>query len=549
MLALALVIAPLAASAPLFDPDEGLHAAIAQEMVQRGDYVTPTFLGEPFLDKPILFFWAEAASLRLFGHNEAAVRIPPLLFGLLGMVTVAMLGRSLFGERAGLIAGMAYGTMLLPMGVSEVAVHDVGLVPFMCIAALCLHRAASAPNTLVASACRRKIWKYGIIAGIALGLSILTKGLVGVVFTGIFAACLAAYRPMAIVRLALVLTIAVIVAAIVAAPWYVAMERAHRGYLYYYFVERHLHGYLTATQRHSGRPFWYYVPIVLGGALPWTGYLAGAARSALGAAGSANATGDRRLLLAVWGWFTIGLVFLSIGESKLVTYALPLFPALAILIGEYVDRAWSFRGRLGEGAQAEDPWFKFAFAVHVVTLAILPAIGLLILKIKFDETRPLLWPAAILLALAVLLTARHALRSGRLLDGIARASVLAIVGLMAVTPRAAAWMTARDLATALNAGGALPSRVSVLDERVGSLVFYLDPALRAEATNERINEASFSEAIASMRVDPPDAVLAVRNGQLARFNRLFAVPPTPDARAGTFTIYRAGALRDALKDR
>src|SRR3954469_20486211 len=88
-LALALLVAPLVASAPLFDPDEGLHAAIAQEMVLRGDYVTPTFLGEPFLDKPILFFWAEAVSLRLFGDSEFAVRLPTLLFGLLGMATVA----------------------------------------------------------------------------------------------------------------------------------------------------------------------------------------------------------------------------------------------------------------------------------------------------------------------------------------------------------------------------------------------------------------------------------------------------------------------------
>ena len=136
VVALALLVAPLVASAPLFDPDEGLHAAIAQEMVQRGDYVTPTFRGEPFLDKPILFFWAEAASLRLVGHNEAAVRLPPLLFGLFGMVTVALLGRALFGEPAGLAAGIVYGTMLLPMGVSEVAVHDIGLVPFLCIAAL-----------------------------------------------------------------------------------------------------------------------------------------------------------------------------------------------------------------------------------------------------------------------------------------------------------------------------------------------------------------------------------------------------------------------------
>src|SRR3990170_3316095 len=96
--AVAYLLAPLVASAPLFDPDEGLHAAIAQEMVLRGDYVTPTSLGEPFLDKPILFFWAEAASLRVFGDNETAVRLPPLLFGLLGMLAVALLGRSLFDE-------------------------------------------------------------------------------------------------------------------------------------------------------------------------------------------------------------------------------------------------------------------------------------------------------------------------------------------------------------------------------------------------------------------------------------------------------------------
>src|SRR5829696_9251890 len=99
--ALTLVLAPLIAAAPLFDPDEGLHAAIAQEMVKRGDYVTPTFLGEPFLDKPILFFWAEALSLRVFGDNETAVRLPPLLFGLAGMLSVSLLGGALFGQASG----------------------------------------------------------------------------------------------------------------------------------------------------------------------------------------------------------------------------------------------------------------------------------------------------------------------------------------------------------------------------------------------------------------------------------------------------------------
>jgi 4-amino-4-deoxy-L-arabinose transferase-like glycosyltransferase len=532
VVALALFVAPLLASAPLFDPDEGLHAAIAQEMVQRADYVTPTFRGEPFLDKPILFFWAEAASLRLFGHNAFAVRVPPLLFGLLGMIAVALLGRALFDESTGLMSGIVYGTMLLPLGVSEVAVHDVGLVPFMCIAAVCLLR--SEKNLLL----------YSIIAGVALGLSILTKGLVGIVFTGIFAFCLFVRRPSSIVRLASFLVIAVIVALLVAAPWYVAMERAHPGYLHYYFVERHLQGYLTATQRHAGRPFWYYLPIVLGGALPWTAYLAGALRFAWPAEALAKAaqgfgattpqhSGQPAVL---WGWFAIGLVFLSAGESKLVTYALPLFPALALIAGEYFTRS------------ARDLTFKFAFWVHAAALAFIPLAGLILLRVKFDDMPRLLWAIVIVLGVEILrtaFTATRAAREGPLVNDIVRMSLIALICMMFVAPRVATWMTSRDLAATLNTASALPPRVWVIDERIGSLIFYLDPPLRAQATPDRVNVASFPEVIARLRVDPPDAVFAVRNSQLPRFNRMFPSPPPPDARAGTFTLFRADTLRAA----
>ena len=111
---------------------------------------------------------------------------------------------------------------------------------------------------------------------------------------------------------------------------------------------------------------------------------------------------------------------------------------------------------------------------------------------------------------------------------------------------AAAWMTSRDLAATLNTAGRLPPQVWVLDERIGSLIFYLDPPLRAEATADRLDSVSFSEAMARLRVDAPDAVLAVRNNQLPRFSRLFPSPPAPDARAGTFTVFRADTLRAAL---
>jgi len=523
--ALLLVLAPLVANAPLFDPDEGLHAAIAQEMVARRDMVTPTFLGEPFLDKPILFFWTETASLRVFGDRELAIRLPPLLFGLLGMLSVAWLGRGLFGGRAGLTAGIIYGTMILPLGVSQVAVHDIGLVPFMCGGCwylLAVTRAAGLGRAVT----------LGFAAGLLLGLSILTKGLVGCVFATIFAGCLAMRQRSAIRDLAAALVVAGIVAILVAAPWYWAMEQAHPGYLHYYFVERHLQGYLTATQRHAGRPWWYYVPIVVGGALPWTGYLLAAAAAA------------RRdsLRLAVWAWFAIGLVFLSVGESKLVTYALPLFPAVAILAETGTPLVFSRPGSMA----------ILAMGLQAIVLIALPSAGLLALQWKYGAHHPALWlPLAVMASISAyaLWRAWRTRPSEHTVPWLATATMASLVGMMIVLPRAADWMTSRDLAAALNTRGTLPPRVSVIDERIGSLVFYLSPSLRAEASSERLVEVTFAEAVMRTRVDPDEAIIAVRRNQLERFNRLFPRPPQPDAQAGTFTVFRTVTLKETLQRR
>ena len=530
--AVTLLAVPLLVNAPLLDPDEGLHAAIAQEMVLRGDYVTPTFLGETFLDKPILFFWAEALSLRAFGMNEAAVRIPPLLFGTLGMLSVALLGAALFGTAIGLAAGIVYATMVLPVAISNLAVHDIALVPFMCAAAWCLWRAAH----------DSRAWQWGIPAGVCLGLSILTKGLAGVVFAGIFAVCVAAWRPYTIVRLAVALAVAGIVALIVAAPWYAAMERAHPGYLYYYFVERHLRGYLTATQRHGGRPFWYYMPMVVGGALPWTGYIVEAvrplSRGERADATTASANPSRGAIAVVWSWWAIGLLFLSLGESKLVTYVLPVFPALAIVIAASLISGG--RSRVG-------------FITAVVALAVLPTAAVIAVHVLLRAPLAASWIVPAVAGGGVLLIAVFAARTASIAAFVAASAAMAVLSLGAVLvapfPRAAAYLTSRDLARLLNARGTLPPRVSIVDERIGSIIFYLSPALRADATRDRVVSASFTETIDRARRDPADAIVAIRDDQLPRFLRLFPQAPQPAAHAGTFSVFRVERLRQALEGR
>jgi len=127
LLASVFYLLPLTLEIPLLDPDEGLHAAIAQEMLESGDWVTPRFRGEAFRDKPILYFWAQVVSLATWGHHEAAVRLPGMICGLLGTLSTMLLAWRLFGRETGLLAGFFQATMVLPLALTQAAVHDVAL--------------------------------------------------------------------------------------------------------------------------------------------------------------------------------------------------------------------------------------------------------------------------------------------------------------------------------------------------------------------------------------------------------------------------------------
>src|SRR5207249_11265783 len=98
-------------------------------MVERGDLIVPRFLGRAFLDKPILFFWAQAASIRAFGMNTASARLPGMLFALLGIATTGWLARTLFDKQIGLVAAVSYASMVLPFLLAQAPVHDIALAP------------------------------------------------------------------------------------------------------------------------------------------------------------------------------------------------------------------------------------------------------------------------------------------------------------------------------------------------------------------------------------------------------------------------------------
>src|SRR3954470_12240476 len=125
--AAAIYIYPLALPTPLTDPDEGLHARIAQEMVERGDYIIPRLSGKPFRDKPFLYSAAQALSLRTFGMNEGAVRAPGLFFGLFTAITTVLLARRMFDSETALYTALASLTLVTPIILTQSPAHDVAL--------------------------------------------------------------------------------------------------------------------------------------------------------------------------------------------------------------------------------------------------------------------------------------------------------------------------------------------------------------------------------------------------------------------------------------
>lgn len=529
ILALIVFVFPLAVRFPLLDPDEGLHASIAQEMVERGDWLVPHFLGQPFFDKPILYFWCQALSLKLFGMNEPAVRLPGLLFGLLGAITTGLLGRRLFGRTTGWISGIFYATMILPVAMAQVASHDVVLVPCINLALLFLWE-SDTTNTA------QHRWSLIAAAGLLLGLSILAKGLVGVALVGV------TYGSYVLIIRRFSLAIffhgvaVLILAALLASAWFVAVELKHTGFLHYFFIERHLLGFVTSTQMHGEAPWWYYLPIILGGGLPWIGYIPVTIsdqreRKKL----EEHIPSNHRPLTLLIVWLVSCTLLLSISHSKLATYIWPVFPAVAILAAV----GWA---RLLDCTLQENAKRSLLRSFHFSSLTgpvVLPLAIFVIQKIfKIHIPWPV-WVVTCVVGLAALVPLRYMKK--RRWSAMLTASTLStaaqfVVILMFILPQAAENFTACRLADYFNNQKHLPVRLLIAEERLGSLIFYLDPALRSNLKDHQIDMVFYDQSTEM----PPGTIITLPERRAFNAERYKELAGLSYKNVGRYRLYEIG---------
>ena len=311
----------------LIKPDEGRYAEIPREMIATGDWVTPRINGYKYFEKPPLQYWATAASFSAFGLNEWAARLWPGLTGFLGVLLVFWAGNRLFAPPAGLFGAAVTASCALYAIVGHLLTLDMGLSVFMAASVF-----AFAVAQREAADAGRKRWM--LAAWAAMALAVLSKGLVGAVLP---VAAVGAYVLLQrdwklLARLELIRGGLLFLA--IAAPWFVMVSLANPEFPRFFFIHEHFERFLT-KEHDRYQPAWFFIPVLLIGMLPWVVTLFPALWRALPRSAEPGFDARRFLLL----WCAVVFVFFSASSSKLLPYILPLFPALSLLIGDYLRTA------------------------------------------------------------------------------------------------------------------------------------------------------------------------------------------------------------------
>ena len=312
----------------LVNPDESRYAEIPREMVASGDYVLPRLNGVFYFEKPPLMYWILAGFMRVFGPDELAMRAPPALFALAGVLMTYAATRRLHGRLAGLAAAIVLGSSLLFFALARVLILDMAVSVLMSATLFCFILGVREPP-----GARRRWLFYGVYAGAA--LATLTKGLIGFLVPGaIMFLWLAVFDQWRRLR-PFYLPTGVLLFVAIAAPWHLLAAQRNDAWAHFYFIHEHWERF-TTTEHGRFQPWWYFIPIVLGGLFPWVGFLWPAVRDALAGGWARRRENAEAWFFVLWAAFIF--LFFSKSQSKLIPYILPVFPPLAVVIGGWIAR-------------------------------------------------------------------------------------------------------------------------------------------------------------------------------------------------------------------
>jgi len=357
------------------DDVDAVQAQIARNMLASGDYVTARLDGVPYLEKAPLIYWMMAGSYRLLGVHDWAARLPLALSVILLCWITHWFGRWAFDESAGLYAGVVLGTCVGLFLFTRILIPDATLT-------LSITGAIWAWLRLLDPDERPRAWD-AILLGACLGIGLLLKGLIAIVFPVLagmaYMACtrqLFAWNSWRRLNLLTVLGIAVLIAA----PWHVLASLRHppyfafsmhsgpgeyRGFFWFYFFNEHLLRFLNLRypRDYNTVPRALFWLLNLAWLFPWSAFLPAAAKLSY-----TPSTRAGRVRLMTLCWIGTVMLFFTFSTTQ-EYYSMPIYPAMALLIGSALASE-SLRIRMGERA------------LQIIFATLFVALGTLLLMVR-----------------------------------------------------------------------------------------------------------------------------------------------------------------------
>ena len=392
---------------PLMQPDEGRNAEVAREMAVSRSWLVPTLEGLPYLDKPAAYFATVALSLRVFGVNEWAARLPSALCGSLILVLLYVFLERRYDTVTAGLAVIVVATSPMLFAFSRLVIMDVML-------GACTVAAILAAYVAEDGAVPDRRWHAAGAA--AAGCGMLVKGPVGalVPWAVLIAFFWADGRKAALRRVFAPLNVVIVLGLFL--PWFAALVYAHPEFAHYGLVEETFNRFFTPTFN-RGQPFWFFGPVFLVTFFPWTVLFVPMAIA--GWSARKRLTRADRLFIA---WTIVVIVFFSLSRTKQPGYILTGVVAAGVCVGRGLGYAW--RNREGRAARLVA---QGALALAGLALVLAAALGLAVSRGAADAGRLAamsirersvwsMWPAflIVLSAIAILGFSAGALRNAGL---------------------------------------------------------------------------------------------------------------------------------------